>query len=309
MTSRRNKDSLDNLAQQLLKIKTSIKKQAQGTKYSAISEARAASMAVLVDLKEASTALAYCNANFEKAQAAAQESQEERDALDKQVANLVKRGYHKASLQHHPDKLGDAITDEQREYWRTIQQAQEVLGTTEVRRDYFDMRDHAKFAELREKQASGAGKEYWQRRLTSSLPPKCSMPLLCEEDYLSDGTVALMVIWSCKNAASLEVTRYDMELLSSQRKGAIDAGREPPSREEELRVFQAPEAKCVLTLGNWWLRARAVNVAGTGEWSHWLQLVLKGPGDDASRQAATKVLLQQVLANCIARAEGVGSGL
>jgi hypothetical protein len=201
MTSRRNKDALDNLAQQLLKIKTSIKKQVQGTKYSAISEASAACLEVLGDMNEVAAELAYCNVDVLKAQAAAQEKQVERDELDKQVANLVKRGYHKASLQHHPDKLGEAVSDEQREYWRTIQHAREVLGTTEVRREYFDMRDHAKFAALREKHASGGGNEHWQRRLTSSLPPKCSMPLLCEEDYLSDGKVAFLVIWSCKNAA------------------------------------------------------------------------------------------------------------
>jgi DnaJ-class molecular chaperone len=57
--------------------------------------------------------------------------------LDKEVCKIVKRGFHKASLQHHPDKLGIAaedLSEVQGGLWRSIQQASVVLSDTSLRR-------------------------------------------------------------------------------------------------------------------------------------------------------------------------------
>ena len=275
-----------------MKNQASIKKLVQNTKYSAASNASD----VTAELKLASSELTLIDEKYQKAQALAEERQAERDTLDKQVANLVKRGYHKASLKHHPDKLGDNITETQTEFWRTIQQALVVLTATESRRDYFDMRDHAKFVALREKQESGSTAN-WKKRLTSSMPPKCSMPTLCDEVYGSDDKVAIHLIWSCKNAASLEVTRYDMEVITdrAREKQEVKVGLGTP----ELMPYSQPEAKLSFREGAYRLRVRAVNVAGNGEWSEWLELVLSGEDNDDARRAAGKLLLKQVVVSRI----------
>jgi hypothetical protein len=108
------------------------------------------------------------------------------------------------------------------------------------------MRDHAKFVAIREQKASGALRmdtDAWQKRLTGNLPNQCSLPMLCEEEDAGKGKRKICLIWTCKNAVTMEVTRYQIQAVrvtdgdfdTADREKILSWSAETPEFKAELR--------------------------------------------------------------------------
>jgi chromosome segregation ATPase len=67
------------------------------------------------------------NSEYREAEDEMNRANSETEDLEKSVCSLVKKAFHKASLLHHPDKLGEDVTDEQRAYWRMVQLGYDVM--------------------------------------------------------------------------------------------------------------------------------------------------------------------------------------
>jgi len=293
LTGRKNKDNIENLVQQIAKSKKSLATHAAGTKYDV--ESADLSEKLEAEIKQLDSKLDVLNEDYAAAQFEVTQLSEDLEELDSSVRNVVKRGYHKASLKHHPDKLGEDITEEQQGYWNSVTLALQLLTLASSRIDYFNMRDHNKFVAQRAAEAQVGAKggvdtkdgSEWKLRLTSSLPPKCAMPMLCEEEYGSNGKCVIQVMWSCANAVTLEVTRYDLEV----RLTPITLVGSPA----QLYSCPTPELKVPLVQGiTHYLRVRAVNIAGMGEWSQPMELCLEESSSVNDAEIKKKVLEQAI---------------
>ena len=292
MAGRKNKDSIENLVQQIAKQRTAISRLVQRTEYEAEGSEPSAQI-IAVDLTKLNMQLHQVHSEYTSLEAQAKSLQQKRDELEKKVQNLVKRGYHAASLKHHPDKQSDDVTEEQAEsnlqHWQVIQRAYAIGLEPSLLREYLDVRDHEKFSTRQQEKDSGAVTsdiDSWQKRLTGATPHQCTMPMICEENYsLSDKSkVSVHLIWTCKNAVSLEVTRYELHLSQ--------LGGYTGDTVSSLRWPESPEIQLQLTVGEYVVRVRAHNIVGAGPWSQPLDLVLKAEdtNDSVLRKANKDVM-------------------
>jgi hypothetical protein len=277
---RKNKAALENLSTTWCKREAAVRRLVQGTGFSTET---VDSKAVLIQSTLFAEKLKEVDAEYSVSESRMAELLCETEELEKAVRNVVKRGYHQASLQHHPDKLGE-VSEQQNKHWRLIQNSYKWLSETDLRREYFDMRNHETFAAIQAAKASGAVQsdvDTWQKRLCGAFPHQCTMPMLCEENEVSNGEVAIKVIWTCRNAVSLEVTRYEVHCVRS-------------GGEYDCSYFTSgPELTLQLKLGEYTLRARAFNVLGAGCWSQPLVLVLEEADlSDAAKREASKNMMR-----------------
>jgi len=308
MAGRQNQANAANLTHLILKSKRSSSRHAQGTQHQEVVEAmlhpdlpaeEARSQLVLAtgqvtsEINQLKVSQMTLTSEHREKEGAMKRLQGEMDDLDRQVCNLVKKGYHRASLVHHPDKLEGEISDEQHAYWRTVQLGLDVLSSASSRREYFDTRDHAKFVKIREQTASGALRldtDAWQKRLTGNLPSQCSLPMLCEEDELHSGTTRICLIWTCRNAVTMEVTRYQVQAIKNS-----DGDFATADQDKILSWWtDTMEFKGEFRHGEYSFRTRALNVVGPGPWSYPLQLTLRDSNvSDAMQRQASKIMLRK----------------
>jgi hypothetical protein len=136
MAGRKNQASIENLAQQIFKSKRACSRHAKGTQFQEaveemlhpdLSAQEAKSKLVIFmgqvmgEINQIKCETMTMNSEYREAEDNMNRANSEREDLEKSVCNLVKKGFHKASLLHHPDKLGENVTDEQRSYWCEVQ--------------------------------------------------------------------------------------------------------------------------------------------------------------------------------------------
>jgi len=74
----------------------------------------------------------------------------------------------------------------------------------------------------------------------------------------------VQVIWTCKSAVSLDVTRYELSIQRLQGPRADPSESRETASSETEKTFETPtpELKIELSLGEYAIRVRAVNIAG-----------------------------------------------
>ena len=297
MAGRKNKDSIDNLVQQIAKSRTAVSRLVHFAGYEAEGSEPSARI-IAADLTKLNMQLHQVHSEYTSFEAQAKSLQQQRDELEKKVQNLVKRGYHAASLKHHPDKQSDDVTEEQAEsnlqHWQVIQRAYAIGLEPSLLREYLDCRDHEKFSTRQQEKDSGAVTsdiDSWQKRLTGATPHQCTMPMICEENYsLRDKSkVSVHLIWTCKNAVSLEVTRYELHIRVDR---ALSSLRSPEDQLSSFAWPDSPEIQLQLPVGEYVVRVRAHNIVGAGPWSQPLELVLRAEdaNDSVLRKASKDVM-------------------
>jgi hypothetical protein len=114
--------------------------------------------------------------------------------------------------------------------------------------------------------------------------------MLCEEDALDSGKRKICLIWTCRNAVTMEVTRYQIQAVR------ITDGDFDTADKEKILTWsvETAELKAELRQGEYTFRTRALNIVGPGAWSLPLQLVLQDDNvSDAVQREESKAMLRK----------------